>query len=108
MKLFVEGPGNWAARIHLDTVDDVDIEVQQYSCGKSMTTVRIAFSECSEGIMSSFDYDGCRVYAYDEHNIRIGSAMLDHGCAKIFGWTGKPIKIILGDFKQIQLEYETP
>ena len=106
MYLFVEGPGDWAARMHLDTVDDVDIEVLEKGCGKVIITVRIAFSECPEGIMSSFDYDGTRVYAYDEHNIRIGRAMLDHGCAKIFGWTGKPIKIIFGDFKQIPLEYE--
>ena len=106
MKLFAEGPGDWAARMHLDAIDDIDIEVQQYTCGKSIITVRIAFAECQEGIISSFDYDGTRVYVYDEHNTFMGSDRLDRGCAKIFGWSGKPAKVLLGDFKQIPLEYE--
>lgn len=107
MKLYKEGTDHWAARAHLDTVDDIDIEVQQYGCGKSMITVRIAFSDYHEGIVSSFDYDGIRVYAYDSHNSFMGSDHLERGCAKLFSWQGRPAFIRFGDITQIPLEYET-
>ena len=106
MKLYKGGQNHWAARTHLDMVDDIDIQVTQYSCGRSITTITIVFRDCPEGMITSFDYDGTRVYAYDEHNIFMGSDRLDRGCSKIFGWNGQPAKILLGDFKQIQLEYE--
>lgn len=106
MKLYKEGPGKWAAKTRLDTVDDIDIEVLQYNCGRSITIVRVIFNNCPEGMIMSFDYDGTRVHAYDEHNTFMGSDRLDRGCVKIFGWSGKPAKLLLGDFKQIALEYE--
>ena len=106
MKLYKLGPGKWAAKARLDTVNDIDVEVNQSGCGRTVTTVRIASSACPEGMIMSFDYDGIRVYAYDEHNTFLGSDKLERGTAKMCSWTELPAIIRIGTFKQITLEYE--
>jgi hypothetical protein len=107
MKLFKEGNGVWAGRTALDEQDDLDVIVQEFLCGKSITTIHIARNSCREGMILSFHYDGERVCQFDASNVFMGSDRIENGEAKLFSWTYKPYKLLFQNNTSFVLEYES-